>query len=127
MSYRGAQYKRFNQAFHSHVLSQAGHTALWRQYISASAGVSFAGFGSAESYREQMITAIIGQGVVATNTEQQRGAGMLAEGTLRITTQQRLASEDEIIWRGVRYSVETESQPSLMDGTWMATIVRRDT
>lgn len=127
MSYRGVNSRLNNANFHEHILKQAGHTALWRQYISASAGVSVAGFGSAESYREQMITAIFGQGVVATNTEDQRAAGMLAAGTLRITTQQRLASEDEIVWRGVRYTVETESQPSLMDTTWMATIVRRET
>lgn len=127
MSYRGVNSRRNNLNFQSEILRQAGHTALWRQWISASAGASFAGFGSAEYYREQVITAIIGQGIVATNTEDQRAAGMLAAGTLRITTQQRLASEDEIVWRGVRYSVETESQPSLMDGTWMATIVRRET
>lgn len=127
MSYRGVNPRLHNYQFHDNILRQAGHTALWRQWISASAGVAFAGFGSAEYYREQVITAIIGQGVVATNTEEQRAAGMLAAGNLRITTQQRLASEDEIIWRGVRYSVETESQPSLIDGTWMATLVRRET
>lgn len=114
------------------ILKYAGQTATWRQYISASAGVAVAGFGSAVSYREQTITAVFGGGganmggTVLTNLQTQRAAGQLAAGTVRVTTEERLSDRDEIIWNGIRYRVDTDSQFSPLNGYWMSMLVRGD-
>lgn len=128
MPYRGTQPQR-QQLQTTEIMRQAGFTATWRQYISASAGVSVAGFGSAVSYREQTITAVLGgqQGSVVTpNTQRQTPMGQLADGSLRIVTSQPLSDKDEIVWRGIRYRVDANSQPSVLDGYWMSVINRGD-
>lgn len=132
MSYRNPNQKRMNGQTH-HMMQFAGQTATWRQHISASAGVSVAGFGSANYYREQTITAFFGGGgmmpgggVVNANLQRQTPMGQLEAGQIRITTQQRFSKYDEIIWNGVRYRVDTDSQPSPLNGFWMSIISRGD-
>lgn len=128
MPYRGVQPKR-QQLQTTEIMRQAGFTATWRQFISASAGVSVAGFGSAVSYREQVITAILGgnmNSVVSPNTQRQTPMGQLADGSLRIVTRQMLGDKDEIIWRGIRYRVDANSQPSILNNHWMSVLNRGD-
>lgn len=111
------------------VMQYAGFTGTWRQYISASAGVSVAGFGSAVSYREQTITALLGSimgNVVTPNTQRQTTMGQVGDGVLRIHTQQQMSERDEFIWRGTRYRIDANSQPSQLDGYWLSTITKGD-
>ena len=128
MPYRGVQPNRhFNQT--TEILQQAGHTATWRQYVSASAaGASnVAGFGDVQAFREQIITAFFGGGALApagVNRFTPRPVGMLAAGQLQAVTQQPLGVNDEIEWRGVKYRVDSESTPALMDGYWINTLTR---
>src|SRR5690242_8484189 len=122
MPYRGPQFQR-QQAQTTEIMQYAGFTGTWRQYISASAGVPVAGFGSAVSYREQTITAMLGSlmgNVVTPNTQRQTPMGQVADGDLRILTQQQLSDKDEFVWRGVRYRVDANSQPSVLNGYWMS-------
>lgn len=128
MSYRGVNQQR-QQLQTTEIIRQAGFTATWRQFISASAGVSVAGFGSAVSYREQVVTAILGGqmgSVVTPNTQRQTPMGQLADGSLRIVTREQLGDKDEIIWRGIRFRVDANSQPSILNGHWMSTLNRGD-
>lgn len=128
MSYRGVQPQR-QAAQTNEIMKVAGFTGTWRQYISASAGVSVAGFGSAVSYREQTVTAILGSlmgNVVSPNVQRQTPMGQVSDGRLRILTQQRLSQLDEFVWRGVRYRVDADSQPSQLNGYWMSILVRGD-
>jgi hypothetical protein len=111
------------------VMQYAGFTGVWRQYISASAGVSVAGFGSAVSYREQTITAVLGSlmgNIVTPGVQRQTTMGQVGDGTLRILTKQQLSDKDEFIWRGVRYRVDANSQPSQINGYWMSMLMRGD-
>ena len=126
MPYRGVQKSR-NQGQFDYMLSQVGETATLRKYVSASAGNPAAGFGSALSYQQMTITAFFSQNPVGANTEKQLPAGQLPAGQIRITTVQKLIRQDEILWRGIRYAVDSDSQPSTMDGRWMATLTRRNT
>lgn len=124
--YRGPQPQRQQQQTNE-VMQYAGFTGTWRQYVSASAGVSVAGFGSAVSYREQTITAMLGGqmgSVVSPNTQRQTPMGQLADGSLRIVTQQYLSDKDEFVWRGVRFRVDANSQPSVLNGYWMSVLNR---
>lgn len=128
MPYRGPQPQR--QQFQTQeIVKNAGFTGTWRQYISASAGVSVAGFGSAISYREQTITALLGGNmgnIVSPNIQRQTPMGQLSDGTLRIMTQQRLSDKDEFIWGGVRYRIDANSQPSVLNGYYLSSLVRGD-
>jgi hypothetical protein len=119
-------------AWHTHYVQEyAGQTATWRQYVSASAGNAMAGYGSVSYYREQTITAVfggggVGGGVTNANLEQTRAAGMIAEGNIRISTSFPLSNRDEVIWQGVRYRVDTNSQLSRMNQHYMSILVRGD-
>jgi len=111
------------------IMKYAGVTATWRQYVSASAGISVAGFGSGMYYREQTITAMLGgnnASLVSPNIQRQTTMGQLPEGTLRIVSREVMTDKDEIIWRGVRYRVDANSQRSPLNGYWMSIITRGD-
>jgi len=128
MPYRNPQIPRLAEQTEQ-VMKYAGFTATWRQYISASAGVSVAGFGSAISYREQTITAVLGSlmgNVVTPNIQRQTTMGQTEAGTLRILTKQPLSDKDEFIWRGVRYRIDANSQPSQINGYFMSMLTRGD-
>lgn len=128
MPYRGVQQNRMYQQTQD-ILRQAGFTGIWRQYVSASAGVSVAGFGNAVSYREQVITAVLGgnnASVVRPNQQRQTTMGQVADGSLRVITNVQMSDNDEFIWRGVRYRVDADSQPSILNGHWMSVLMRGD-
>ena len=113
------------------ILRYAGQTATWRQFVSASASVGAAGFGSANYYREQTVTAVfgggvVGGGVVNANLQRQLGMGQQEAGTVRVTTQEKLSKFDEFIWNGVRYRVDTDSQFSPLNGYYMSILTRGD-
>lgn len=118
-----------NKAYTQYIHTYAGQTAMWRQFISASAGNAAAGYGSAVYYREQTITAVfggggIGGGVVNANLEKARAAGMIPDGSIRMSTPFPVGSQDEVVWNGVRYRVDTVSQPSTMNNHYMSILVR---
>ncbi len=128
MPYRGSQ--PFRQAAQTtEIMRYAGFTATWRQYISASAGVSVAGFGSAINYREQTITALLGGqmgSIVNPNTQRQTPMGQVEAGELNIHTPVYMTDKDEFMWGGVRYRVDANSQPSRLDGMWYSKLTRGD-
>lgn len=124
--YRGPQIRRQHTQT-TEVFSYAGFTGTWGQYISASAGVPVAGFGSAVSYREQTVTAMLGGAggsVVSPNIQRQTPMGELEAGTLRILTREKLSNRDYFNWRGVHYRVDGDSQPSRLNGYWMSILTR---
>lgn len=128
MPYRSPIPQR-QQAQTTEIVKYAGFTGTWRQYISASAGVPVAGFGSALSYREQTITAVMGNifnNIVTPNTQRQTPMGQVADGTLKIQTRERLSDKDEFVWRGIRFRVDADSQPSVLNGYWLSTLTRGD-
>lgn len=133
MPYRGVNQPRKNLQT-TEILRQAGFTATWRQFVSASAGISVAGFGSAESFREQTITAMFGGGAmpgkiggtVGANMQRQAALGQLIDGSLPVVTNVCMSDHDEIVWLGVRYRVDADSQPSQLNGYFMSVLVRGD-
>lgn len=102
----------------------AGETAVWRQYVSASSGNAFIGLGSSLYYREQVITGVFGDGVVTTNTFGQRQVGQLQAGQIRVVTTEKLGENDEVVYQGNNYRVDSEPTPSTMNKRWVAILVR---
>lgn len=122
MPYRGPDARRNARNEVDNMLRHAGFTATWRQYISASAGADDAGLGSALYYREQTITALYAP--IAGEAVGMLEAGGIVSQTLRVATQQALGQEDELLWMGERYRVESDTVPSRMNGLWLNTLQR---
>ena len=102
----------------------AGETATWRQFVSAVSGNAAVGLGSAVYYRQQLITGVFGDGVATTNTFAQRPVGQLQAGQIRIVTTEKLAQDDEIVYRGDTYRVDSEPTYSVLNGRYIAILNR---
>lgn len=130
MAYRGPDPTRIAGQQADAIFLHAGQTAIWRQYVSASAGNAnalAAGIGSAPAYREQTVTALFGA-VQSTQGFQQperaTPAGMLAAGEILATVRERPGRQDELVWNGVIYRVESDAVPARIAGTWTVTLKR---
>lgn len=123
MTYRGMQGGHLRHGVDD-ILRQVGHTAIWRQYISASDGIAYAGMGETQHYREQIVTALLYRSYTL-QPEGRRAVGAIAEGDFMVSTRERLGRQDELIWRGVTYRVESDPQPNNI-GLWTARLERGD-
>lgn len=128
MSYRGPNNQRIGNQMRSNQFQHAGQTATWRQYVSASAGIEYAGYGSTPYYREQTITALFKatQGFTLTQPELQTPAGMTIDADYLVVTQQRLNRQDELIYMGSAWRIESDSTFSRLDKTWINVLKRGD-
>lgn len=134
MSYFNPHAKTQHTQSMANMLQYAGQTAMWRQYISASAGVADAGLGDTYYYREQLITGVFGAGAgnmvggqLMANLMMDRPAGMIPAGMLRVVTEMPLRADDEINWQGEKYRVDTDSQRAPLNNMWMSILVRGET
>ena len=127
MTYRGIQPQR-TQMQAQDILRQAGQTATWRQYISASAsaGASLS-FGSAFYYRQQIITAYFGNRVIEQVPERQTPAGMLAAANVWMVCREQIGRRDEILWRGSTYRVDGDPVPAYIASHWAVGLKRATT
>ena len=125
MPYRGPQTARIAPQF-SQVFDYAGETGTWRQYISAataSASGVWAGVGTTQYYREQVVT---GLWATPNAKEMQTPGGLVMAGDAAISTLHSLGPQDEMVWHGVTYRVEGESLPVHLGGrVWYRTVLRR--
>lgn len=103
------------------IFRHAGQTATWRQFISASAGVPAAGFGDAPQYREQTVTALFGD---VKSPETPYAAGMIAAADIFAVMRERPARQDELLWRGVSYRVDSDPAPARLAGTYTMKLTR---
>ena len=129
MSYRGPNPQRIAAQSQGNQFLYAGQTAVWRQYVSASAGLDYAGYGPTPFYREQLITALFKatQGFTLTQPELQTPAGMTLDADYLVVTQQQLHRQDELVYRGSAWRIDSDSTPSRMDKTWINVLKRGDT
>ena len=123
--YRGKQPERITRQVND-VMSQAGITAVWRHYVSSSAGVRAAGVGDTYYYRASVITATFGrtQSGERPGAEHVTPAGMVAAGQSYMVSQVQPGRRDEIIWVGATYRVASEAVPSLLPGLWVSLLGR---
>jgi len=123
MPYRGPQsYRQQRQA--TDVLHMAGVTATWRQFVSAAGGNPDVGLEDTEYWRSQTITASFGDVDVARLPEHQTPAGMIAKGDLYCVTREQLNREDELIWNGNTYRVESDPVRARMTQGWVSLLKR---
>lgn len=127
--YRGPNNRRIANQVTDNQFRFAGQTAVWRSYISASAGLDYAGYGDTPFYREQLITALFKatQGFTLTQPELQTPLGMTVDADYLVVTRQQLKQQDELVYRGSAWRIDSDSQPSRMDNTWINILKRGDT
>lgn len=128
MSYRGPNTQRISNQMQANQFQYAGQTAVWRQFISASAGLDYAGYGSTPFYREQLITALFKatQGFTLTQPELQTPAGMTIDADYLVVTQQKLHRQDELRYMGSAWRIDSDSTFSRLDKTWINVLKRGD-
>ena len=122
MSYRGPQHNRITLQ-RREVMQHAGHTVTWKQYVSASTGSPLLGIGDTLYYRQQAISAHM---VYSANTEQQVNGGQMVGQTLYAVTYQTLGIQDELVWNGDVYRIQSQSQPSKIAGQWNTRLEKGD-
>lgn len=107
------------------VYRDAGVTAVWRQYVSASTGVSEAGFGDTQYYRTQTITGHFGNIIALPRVNENiAAAGLIAAGIVPMTTREHIGRQDEIIYNSALYRVESDPVPAQLVGWWVTQIKR---
>jgi len=131
MTYHGPDSARMLHQF-TDLQGYVGQTVIWREWLTASASSTsayLAGAGKVDSWREQHITALIaspGQGVPPSFREAMAPGGQIMAGDMVLSTRQRLGTQDQVVWGGVTYRIEGDSQESRARGIlWYRTYVRR--
>jgi hypothetical protein len=103
----------------------AGVTAIWKQYISASAGIPEAGIGDGQYYRQQTITGQFGVMLSPPKIgESNGGAGQIAAGMFQMVSRERIGRQDEIVYNGSLHRVESDPVPAPLAGWWVTQIKR---
>jgi hypothetical protein len=120
MPYRGINPQRIALQTQT-IFASVGQTVTWRAYVSASAGVPAAGIGSQPAYAQRTITALFAE---VTQPDAQANVGMLTMGQFLVVTREQLGKQDELLWRGTAYRVESDPTPYRIDGFWQ-TLVKR--
>lgn len=122
MAYRGPNLLRQQQQMAANQYAYAGTLITWRAYVSASGGVSVAGFGATGYFREQTITALFRP--LPVQQEAQTPAGMIAAGSFQMTTREAVGRGDEVVWGNVRYRIEGPVVASPLHSGYVSTVVR---
>lgn len=119
--------KRLN-ANAERIYLNAGNTATWQQFVSAVDGNPVAGLGSAVYYREQTLTAHFGMGMAGgglpTLMENIAAPGQIAAGMVPMTSREKIGRQDQIVWRGTTYRVESDPIPAHIVGWWITMLKR---
>ena len=97
------------------IASHVGETAMWREYVSASAGNPAYGIADETYYSLHLITGLFRP---ATFEEIQQAGGQILYGDINATLLDvRPEGQDEITWRGTNYRVESDFVPERIMGS----------
>jgi hypothetical protein len=119
----GAQFDR--------IAGEHGQAVTWRQYVSASTGTSsayYGGGGTTRYYREQTITGLIAAPRMGESRFREYSifGGQVLAGDIVVSLPHEMDRQDELIWRGTTYRVESDSTPITQGGTtWYRALMRR--
>ena len=123
MAYRGIDTARM--AYQSlYLYSQVGQTAVWRKYVSASAGVAAAGESDTLYYHHHVITGMFGNRVVEQLPEHSTPGGMVAAAQVYVITREQVSRQDELVWNGIAYRAESDPVRATLVGHWVTVLKR---
>ena len=107
----------------SAVNQAAGQTAIWRQYISASAQLAEYGQGTALYYVQRPITGLFQP---LKPMEVLQAGGFYQVGDVRLTVTDSINIRDEFVWDNTRYQVVSEPVSTNLFGVpSVMTVIRR--
>lgn len=106
------------------VYEFGGVTAIWRTFASAVSGVPEAGIGDTFYYAQRVITGHFGYQFIPRFMENVAAPGLIAAGTVQMTTRERIGRQDEVIYNSAFYRVESDPVPTTMAGWWITQIKR---
>lgn len=119
MPYRGFDIPRQRMNADVNIFQQAGQTATWQRYVSASAGNPTGGIGASAYMVTQTITALFAP---YDNPEVLTQAGLFSSGLLHITTREHLGRNDVIKYRNSAWRVYSDgTQINILD-SWQYTL-----
>jgi hypothetical protein len=97
-----------------HIAQHVGETAMWRKYVSASAGNPAYGIGNEPRYVQRTVTGLFNP---VPFEEMQQGGGQFVAGDMHATLIDcQPNGSDELIWRGTTYRVESDFIPERLLG-----------
>jgi hypothetical protein len=99
---------RIQNQLSNYQYPSVGYTVTWRQWVSAVSGNDVAGFGPTDYYREQVITAFMGQFIPPNIRQHQTLAGAIPAGAFFAITREAIGKDDLLMWQGSAYRVEGE-------------------
>ena len=100
----------------SAVMQNAGEVVTWRAYVSASANSAYVGLGTAYTYSQRTITALMES---VKPVEQFMAGGTYQMGDVWATTVLPIGLQDEIVWDGQRYQAVSEPNSIPLFGSAM--------
>lgn len=126
MSYRLNPFRRQQQR--NNIFEYAGQTATLQTWVSASAGIAAAGFGSSGYYANRTVTAIFGANrQKPMSNENQVAGGMIADGEFVVSLREPVGREDLLVWQGETYRVESDAVRNVIDNAWTVKVKRAST
>lgn len=117
---------RMQRQMQQNMMQYAGQTATWWRFVSASTGNPAAGYGAVQYSAAMTITAQFTNVPVMANVQQAMPGGYMEAGDVRMISNEKMGSADQIVWNSVRYRVDTVSQPSILDKQWVSILKRGD-
>ena len=130
MSYSNPDASRMASQHRDNMMRFAGETATLWAYISASAGVSVAGFGDTVSSAGRTITAqfYVARGFLPNVAQQASPAGMIPAGEFLMNSEYRPSVNDVIEYQRTAYRIEGEPfREPLIKNNWVAVLKRAGT
>lgn len=120
MSYRGIQPNRIILQTRQ-IMTDAGHSLLWREFISATTANDVIGLGDTYHYRETWVSAHM---TFKDNVQTQEGGGQVISQTLKATSDYQFGDRDELVWLGVTYRVDSDNMPAKVGNQWTVKLDR---
>lgn len=99
---------RIQQQINNAQYPSVGFPVTWRQWVSGVDGVEVAGFDASAYYREQTITAFMGQFIPPNIRQHSTLAGMIPAGAFFAITREPLGKNDLLVWQSGTFRVEGE-------------------
>lgn len=106
--YSGPDHRRMS-AQYAMISTEAGHLMTWRRFVSGSTGIMAAGYGTTLYYHETIITGVIKS--IPDKPEMMetfKPGGMIAAGQYRVAAREPVSRNDEIVWNGVSFIVNSD-------------------
>ena len=123
MPYRGPNTTRMlNQS--RDQFQHAGQTATLRIFVSGWTGTPALGLGGGSGYQNRTITALFREQLI--QAEMQGAGGLVAAAQIKMTCREKVTRNDQIVWNGIDYRVDSDPVFERIFGAYVSEIKRSE-